>query len=127
MMSQELIEKLEKSSEKLLEFIEKTGEQTVDFAREQVPLVIQEVLEWGFYSHLINAVGCLFIVIFLVIILKKTWKYLDDSPIVIVWGAGVIICFALTCAMFHSGTTCVKIKVAPRLYLIESLNELVRR
>lgn len=131
-MQAELVEKLKQSSEKLLEFIEKSSEATLDFTKEQVPLVVQEVLNWGFYSNLAyTIISLLFFITFAVITLKSyktlfSEKWNDAAPgfmliIPLIAGLGA----SITPFILH-GMLCIKICVAPRLYLLESLREIIK-
>lgn len=54
-MNPDLLNKLQESATKVLDFVESTGESTADFAKEQVPLVVQDVLRWGMISNGVNA------------------------------------------------------------------------
>lgn len=142
-MNKDLLEKLTQSSEKLLDFIEKTGETSVDFAKEQVPLVIQEVLSWGLYSNLLyGTVSLIFATVCLVVMSKsfpklKEWSkdyegrsygrtIITHDP----WYLLMIIPGGLFLLTFLIGISyyCVVLKIwcAPRLYLIETLQTLIR-
>lgn len=131
-MNKDLLDKLTQSSEKLLDFIEKTGETSVDFAKEQVPLVIQEVLSWGFYSNgLYLIINLILFLIFLSCNLYsiKIGKRLHNDTDGIVW---LGCCFGLTPTLITFvnsiayGSTVLKIWCAPRLYLLETLRTLIK-
>ena len=130
-MNEKLIEKLSESTEQLIDFIEKTGETTVDFAKEQVPLVIQEVLNWGFYSNIIygsiNLIVALVCVYFVVWIWKKEYKGEDTHPFIMFVFVPVFISIPTFLHGIYFMITALKISVAPRLYLIEQLHTLIKK
>lgn len=71
-MNPDLLNKLQESATKVLDFVEATGESTVDFAKEQVPLVVQDVLRWGMISNGVNASVYMFLLILMFVYIKKT-------------------------------------------------------
>jgi hypothetical protein len=131
-MNKELLEKLTASSAKLLEFIEKTSETTVDFAKEQVPLVIQEVLAWGFYSNLFYTLLNLVLLIVFSVLYFKLCKWMirlmDESDGFSTFGIllGTIPISVVCMNLVSYSLLTLKICVAPRLYLIETLQTLLK-
>ena len=126
-MNKELIEKITKSSEKLLEFIEKAGESTIEFTKEQTPLLIKEILDWGFYNSLFHASLNLLVFLSFIIIFMKTYKYWfkeennEYAPgfvIPFIYCTPGIICFFVGVAHL---SILIKIQIAPRLYLLETI------
>lgn len=110
-------------------------EKTVDFAVAETPIVINEYLQWGFYSNVAAIAFILFLVIvsvvstFLLIRKYKDPNFDEDSFIAVAWTitsivaviASLIISFAIIPV---STMNCIKIKVAPRVYLIEKAMEM---
>ena len=100
--------------------------QAVDFALQQAPLVVQEFLSWKMGEAIINLMFfgvATFIMLFcLVFLLKKAKKNIENDAIVpIFFGT----CFTVVILIFLFGNikndiqTIVKIKLAPRVYIIE--------
>lgn len=116
--------------QKLLQGLEKG----VDFAGEQIPLVLQEIVAYGRFYSTICIVAAVIVLIVGAFIYKKIWNYSEDLvdgdkyPIRIIGGfvfsiAVGIPFFGLICNNFDKFA---KSWVAPRLYLIEYLHELVK-
>lgn len=103
------------------------------FLKTEVPAFVQELLAWEFYSSLMCAVAlglvCVISIVLFIRFEKKDRIYFEkrgyhDSDIVggqIGCGAVALITFLLT---FYSVHSMVKIKVAPRVYLLEQVRHL---
>jgi len=105
----------------------KTGvAQAVDFALQQAPLVVQEFLSWKMSEAIINliffGIGTVILLFCLVFLLKKAKKNIENDAIVpIFFGTlfTVITLIALLNNIKKDIQTIVKIKLAPRVYIIE--------
>ena len=105
----------------------KTGvAQAVDFALQQTPLVVQEFLSWKMSEAIINliffGIGTVIMLFCLVFLLKKAKKNIENDAIVpIFFGTlfTVITLIALLNNIKKDIQTIVKIKLAPRVYIIE--------
>lgn len=117
-------------NERIIQVIDSSEElikQGIDFTKEQAPLVVQEFLTWGYVSNLIVVIVCFcFMVLTLVGLWKcyKVFKKNEDNCI------PTVLCFVLGFALVmmtfqfaESGKTCLKIKYAPRVYLIEQVTK----
>ena len=100
--------------------------QAVDFALQQAPLVVQEFLSWKMSEAIINliffGVGIVILLFCLVFLLKKAKKNIENDAIVpIFFGTlfTVITLIALLNNIKKDIQTIVKIKLAPRVYIIE--------
>ena len=100
--------------------------QAVDFALQQAPLVVQEFLSWKMSEAIINliffGIGTVILLFCLGFLLKKAKKYSDHEEIVpIFFGTlfTVITLIALLNNIKKDIQTIVKIKLAPRVYIIE--------
>ena len=100
--------------------------QAVDFALQQAPLVVQEFLSWKMSEAIINliffGVGTVILFFCLVFLLKKAKKNIENDAIVpIFFGTvfTVITLIALLGNIKKDIQTIVKIKLAPRVYIIE--------
>lgn len=96
------------------------AKQGMEFTKEQAPLVVQEFLNWSFWSDAILAVVSFVLMVVLIYLLKRFWNSIEDEL-----GAGLfqifgIIISVVFCCLFISCIhDLVKIKLAPRVYLIE--------
>lgn len=100
--------------------------QAVDFALQQAPLVVQEFLSWKMSEAIINliffGVGTVILLFCLIFLLKKAKKNIENDAIVpIFFGTlfTVITLIALLNNIKKDIQTIVKIKLAPRVYIIE--------
>lgn len=109
-------------------------EQAKDFAEAQAPLVVEEMLRYGFWSNLLEAsVGFLLIAtaVSAVCLLVKHMKSLDDiedtnPAIAVPCGFAATICFMVGSPIFFiNAKTLLMLCLAPRLYIIEQLKDLV--
>jgi small-conductance mechanosensitive channel len=111
-----------------------------EFAVEQAPIVVQEILAWGFWRGVLIAVAG-----FAVAALFGTWLYKVLCPASGVDGdgyrygrsslepeacVGVAALFCVSILGFLAGVgglwDCLQVCVAPRLYVIEYLSSLVK-
>lgn len=101
--------------------------QAVDFALQQAPLIVQEFLSWKMGEAIFN---CIFFSIAIIILLSiivwakkktKTLYFHDDAMV----GYSIIIIFCTfltigsTIPIKNNIETIIKIKLAPRVYIIE--------
>ena len=105
----------------------KTGvAQAVDFALQQAPLVVQEFLSWKMSEAIINLIflgtGALILFCFFIFLVKKANKYIHSEAIVAIGfgmvGTLVAMIFLLI-NIKNDIQTIAKIKLAPRVYIIE--------
>ena len=100
--------------------------QAVDFALQQAPLVVQEFLSWKMSEAIINliffGIGTVIMLFCLSFLLKKAKKYSDHEEIVPIFFATaftVIVLIFLLRNIKNDIQTIAKIKLAPRVYIIE--------
>jgi hypothetical protein len=106
----------------------------VAFAKEQFPLVMQEMLRWGFLNQCIVGGVALALLSILIIGFTKLWWLQDKTKVQDIKEASQIfmgiICFLsflCLCIVINAINTGVKIKVAPRVCLIEQLPKLINK
>lgn len=110
----------------ILETLQKGVEAGTDFAIQEMPFVVEELLRWKFVMHTIGTgIGVLLFIVFILslVFAVKTEDPEDAAPTV-----GFALRFALFPSLFIllvSGTTLLKIWLAPRIYLIEYISNLV--
>ena len=100
--------------------------QAVDFALQQAPLVVQEFLSWKMSEAIINliffGIGTVVLLFCLVFLLKKAKKNIENDAIVPIFFGTVFTVIALIFLLRNIKNdiqTIVKIKLAPRVYIIE--------
>jgi hypothetical protein len=98
----------------------------VDFAMEQIPEVCAQLLAWKFAEAALFGTCGIIAVLFLLtvwgIMFFKRWECDDDKTISRI--ASSVVCgIVIPCIIFAEVAprvaTCVKIKVAPKVYLVE--------
>ena len=101
--------------------------QAVDFAMQQAPLVVQEFLSWKMSEAIINLIffGAAFVIAFcfFVFLIKKANKYIHSEAIVAI-GLGMVGTLVIMISLLFNFIkpdiqTIMKIKLAPRVYIIE--------
>lgn len=107
----------------------KTGiVKAVDFAQEQTPLVVQEFLAWKFAQATIWTVVSVIGLIVLGYIIKKCHDWLEESgggSIIGVIFGGVLFVMVVFMGLIPNVEQMVKVKVAPRVYIIEWVSDQV--
>ena len=101
--------------------------QAVDFAMQQAPLVVQEFLSWKMSEAIINLIffGAAFVIAFcfFVFLIKKANEYIHSEAIVAI-GLGMVGTLVIMISLLFNFIkpdiqTIIKIKLAPRVYIIE--------
>ena len=113
----------------------KTGiVKAVDFATEQAPLVVQEFLAWKSAEAIFNIVIVSIALFFIYKFIQWCFKAAnsDRTPEDIMGLMGLILAFALSAALITKGLVgnaeqLIKIKVAPRVYVIEWISNQVKK
>ena len=106
--------------------------KAVDFAQEQSPLVVQEFLAWRFSQAIIYLVAGVIALVLLGALVKKCFskdwlRETDGASVVgVIFGIG-IFALVLGKAIVPNVETIVKIKVAPRVYVIEWVADQVQK
>lgn len=123
---------------KAMEWLTNAANQIGDLAKEEIPPFINEFLTWRFIDMAVDAawstVYILPALIFFIFYCKKTWawakKYMKESA-----GASIFIAIIPTFAAFiaiiikfplDEIKTMVKIKAAPKVYLIEEAANIIQ-
>lgn len=106
----------------------------IDKASIVVPDTLQQIVAWTLYN---NAITSLFLIALITLLtwimipLCKKCVWVDDDPVVLMYGAGACGCFmGITMACVHLITESIplliKALVAPNLVIIEQLGGLVK-
>ena len=106
----------------------------IDKASVVVPETLQQIVAWTLYK---NATMSLFLIALITLLtwimipLCKKCVWVDDDPVVLMYGAGTVGCFiGITMACGHLMTESIplliKALVAPNLVIIEQLGGLVK-
>jgi len=131
----------EQLQERVFSWVSQTAENIGEWTTKEVPLFINEYLLWKFWE---NAIGIgMYIAGFLIcwgfwaILYKKLWGKFKESwednrdwiPVVTIFGgAALFVSFVVTLLAFPSENilTCLKIKVAPKIYLVEEAARIIK-
>jgi H+/Cl- antiporter ClcA len=121
---------LESKSMELLQWLEQAIKSTADFTAEQIPLFVQELLHYNFVmslSYFIIGLGGATIA---TILTYKFAKWMEKEE---VWGElGPIIMFPIALIVASilfsvHNTDWIKIKLAPRVYLMEYVKDQIKQ
>ncbi len=113
--------------------------KAIDVVQEQSPIIVAEFLRWRFWMHAIKAAtpivfGLMGIIMFAVGIRRANWDGMSPWCFVTIGGGlavfvGVIGFFAGAGHESVSGLdhlmSCVQIKIAPRVYLLDQVSHLM--
>lgn len=122
---------------KYLDELEKALDAGAAFVANEAPMVVQEYLQWEFYSSMswMIASGALSIfLLFLVVFCGRYIVMLDPKHCGEEVGCAVM-CLLLCCGIFlvssgvaiNYGVKAAKVKIAPRVVLLEKLSTLIRK
>ena len=114
-----------------LQWLQSTGQSLVDFTGEQAPLYCQEVLNWTFYSNMIAVIiGIIWIIgsLFLIKPCIKSWNFgyggdLKGGMISVSTSLALIMSYCFIITTIFSVVDMVKVKVAPRMVLVEHFQQ----
>lgn len=107
-----------------------------DFAKEQTPMVINEFLLWKFWEHTVWMLLLAGSSICTIKLLVRLWKwaiaYDSDTRYPVVPACFLpttlsIVSVIMLLIGLNCGLQAAKIKIAPRVYLIEYISEAVRK
>jgi hypothetical protein len=119
---------LETKSLELLQWLEQAIKSTADFTAEQIPLFIQELLRYNFVMSLSWFIcGLLLFIITLYFTYRVIkWLSIGDN-----WEMSPALFFVVAFMIFPIGlmvnnTDWIKIKLAPRVYLMEYIKEQIK-
>lgn len=116
----------EQVSAELLQWLSNTAQSTTDFLTTQTPLYVQELLAWSFvYYTAWCVVNIVLMVPFIYIIRQAVKEYQrtdsqeeQDFCVFLVFLA-LIITGCVFGASCYNASQAIKIKVAPRVYLVD--------
>lgn len=121
-------EKLEERLMSYLDSIAKQAETTSDFLGDQVPLVVQEYIQFHFYGNLISlAFFTLMLVLFSITFFICRRKENDIDPLPFAGkAASFVVILGSILGIFDGMTELVKNATAPRIVVLEKVAELVK-
>lgn len=110
---------------KYMDELEKALSTSAEFAAKEAPLVVQEFLEWEFWSSVMAATGCLLFVIAFLVSVYRNRKFFADNfelaPLLVI--PGIVVILAAVCVCERTARA-AKVSIAPRLVLLEKVSEL---
>lgn len=121
---------MEKRLNDWLDSLEKMAEKGGDFLGEQIPLLVQESLAWEFWYAIFALAALLPLGIAAFALFwrtKETIKDFGDEPASFIPFFAFIatgICLAFSIGNAHNA---VKVKVAPRVVIVEQLRGMVKK
>lgn len=106
-------------------------EKGATIAGEQIPLILQEIVQWKIWSSAVGFVGFLLLSIVLAIVALKCWKQINPGTdeFCVPIGACAVLCLLIAPVMFLISCEqlyrLIKVLTAPRLVLIEFLKGII--
>ena len=121
-------EQLQQALADILLTLKAGAEVGADVAARELPLLVQEYLTWGLWQHGMTAVGLF--VLFCAAVWIARWGVLAmrknnwdaGFPMLML---GVVVGIAANVAAFDEVSKVIQVIVAPRVYLLEQLANLV--
>jgi hypothetical protein len=97
--------------------------KAVDFAMEQAPIVVQEFLSWKMGDEIFYSIGVIILLGAIIWLKKKLEKLESYEPEVVIYSLTLVLCIGLAVASMipikDNIETIIKIKLAPRVYILE--------
>lgn len=135
-LEQVFIDAISKStavSGEIYDGIKTVGSKAIDLAQKEIPDIVEQLLMWKMTEAIVGLVMYFVIFGILLYLLIRWWKTpekpSDEMQFLRAMGTGLFalaLCFSAI-SPFNDIMTIVKISVAPKIYLIEYANDLVRR
>lgn len=129
--TQPITDNINQTLNELLNFVKDGSQTAVAFGKEQIPLVVQEILVWGKVEAVLAIIGSIFLLsvglAFIYWTYKKFEEWDDDHNIMMIFGPLV----SVLCSIFGSIFLIASIHAlcytifAPRLYLIDKITEMI--
>ena len=123
-------EDLQQKSIDLLKWLEQTIKTTTDFGAEQIPLLIQELLTYNYYRSLIFFIlSCIALIVSLYVTYKFIKKVIEkrNNPNLFIFFPFLIITIIGACAGIFNNFDWLMIQLAPRVYLLEYVKEMIEQ
>ena len=101
--------------------------QAKDFIVSEIPDVVRQLLLWKMTEAIIISVICILVLLLCVYFVPKSWKKLSEIgnealPLMMFW---IIPVGASFCVLFQNTLIWVQIVVAPKVYLLEYVKDMV--
>lgn len=130
MANQDLASKWSAHAEALLQWSANVAEKAGNFAAEQTPLLVQEYLAWAFWSSLFYGIAFLVVAVVCGIttykLVRKAWCESDNEPLFILSVVPCVVCFLCCFGTFDSFVDAAKVKIAPRVIIVEKIAGLAK-
>lgn len=128
---------IEERVSKYLDAMESMADKAGNFVADQTPLVAQEFLLWEFWSAIFAAIGFVFVAAAIIAASRWVWNRrpeyvkggLDNDPYWLVGCLAIAVFlsnFIFLVAAVNRATRAVKVRVAPRVVLLETVRDFVR-
>lgn len=122
-----------KALEEILKLLSSSLQDGVGFAKQQIPLILQEKLTFDWWSYLVWTLLFTAIWVGSIFLIRAANRYkaahkFEDYEFLLglSWGWFVIMSFAELLALGFNVNEMLKITLAPRLYLLEWVKEFIK-
>ena len=103
----------------LMNWVKLAATAVSQFAQEQTPLYIQELLRFNFVDTVIFAIVFGVVAGLLVHFWKQVWNVLEDRGLDHLMIFYALVLFVITCMSLGNAEQALKIKLAPRVYIVD--------
>lgn len=127
-----------KLTDKLIEWVETAAQKVGDFASNEIPPFVHEYLTWKFWEAGVSVAACAAFIIGFICIWAIWWvkhkakimKCAYEGEVICFTFGGILLSIISIFIFFHefapSAKDMIQIKVAPKVYLIERINDIVK-
>jgi hypothetical protein len=125
---QQVSEEVQAKMLQYLQQFEAGVKSAADFSAEQAPLVVQEFLAWEFWSNFIGGLSCAFAMIVVLIGAFIVYKKAEEGSAERIVATVLTFAFSILLLIPTSIhlSRALKIKVAPRVVVLEEISKLVK-
>ena len=127
-LSDSLMNKLADMGIKAADFAEKSAQNIYLFIEKEAPLLLHEWVLWNLWKHLIPTIICFIMLLSIGFNFKSIRNYdgsLDKADRGTALFATFIVCVVLIVVILFN-IEWIKILVAPRIWILENIKELIR-
>lgn len=125
-----------KLTDKLVQWVESAAQKVGDFATTEIPPFVHEYLTWKFWEAGVNVFTWAACTLGFISIWSMWWKkrkkeIIDGDTEAVVFAFGGV--FSITAIIiagimfaFPSAKDMIQIKIAPKVYLVEKISEIIK-
>lgn len=118
----DFVQTLQKAGSKITD----TASELETLTRQEIPLIIQEYLNWHFCYNFLISVLCVLLIPAMWISHRKIYKNGDVADSKIVVGVIMALATVICVIVFFHHTEWIKVAVAPRVFLLDNFSQVIK-